>query len=175
MWERSHSRADQQEDPMRRAVQAWMAGGALLAAAGCGITMTPSPVASPAPSAAAPPAAGSLRSTCEAVGQAYGDNLGPFAKALTELADARQQAGDEKALRREVQRSLTALATALRAATRQSTDPRLRADGEQTAERLRATATDAGFLRTVKTDQDVQTVLGPTLKQWLSPVTQHCS
>jgi hypothetical protein len=161
---------------MRRAVQAWVIAGALLPAAACGAATPAAPgvPGAAAPSGAVRPADASIRSTCEAIGQVYGSNLGPFAKALTELVDGQRAAGDQER-RREVRRSLTALATALRAATQQSTDPRLRADGAQAADRLRAKAEDAGFLRTVKTDQDVQTVLGPTLKQWLSPVTQHCS
>jgi len=166
---------------MRRAVQALVIGGVLLPAAACGATTNPPPgaqggaPAAPAPGAAAPSVDGSIRSSCEALGQVYGKNLAPVAKALTELVAAQQSPGDDKAHLRQVQRSLTAFAAAIRAATSDSTDPQLRADGEQTAARIQAKAQDAGFIRGVKTDQDVNTVLGPTLKQWLSPVTAHCS
>ncbi|MEU7909308.1 hypothetical protein [Actinoplanes sp. NPDC049118] len=160
---------------MRRAVRALVIGGVLLPAAACGAA-TPGVPRTPLPaSAAAQPADGSLRSSCEALGQVYGRNLAPFAEALSDLVAARQGAGDDKEPQRQVRRSLTAFAGAIRAATRDSTDPQLRADGERTAEGIQAKADDTGFIRAVKTDQDVDTVLGPTLKQWLSPVAQHCS
>ncbi|GID97013.1 hypothetical protein ACFQFC_38425 [Amorphoplanes digitatis] len=164
---------------MRRAVQALVIGGVLLPAAACGIATGPTtaaPVGAPAATSAAAPAAdGSIRSSCEALGQVYGKNLAPFAEALTDLVAARQKAGSDKEPRAEVRRSLTEFASAIRAATSASTDPQLRADGERTAEQIQAKADDAGFVGAVKTSEDVNTVLGPTLKQWLSPVAQHCS
>jgi hypothetical protein len=166
---------------MRRAMQALVIGGALLPAAACGAATNPAPgagggaPAAPAPGAAAPSVDGSIRSACEALGQVYGTNLAPVAKALTDLVAAQRSPGDDKAHLRQVQRSLTAFAAAIRAATRDSTDPQLRADGEQTAKQIQAKAADAGFIRGIRTDQDVNTVLGPTMKQWLSPVAAHCS
>jgi hypothetical protein len=159
---------------MRRAVQALVIGGVLLSAAACGGTTNPAPGSAPlaaAPSAAAPSVDGSIRSSCEALGQVYGKHLAPFAESLTKLVAA---PGDKEP-QRQVQQSLTTFAAAIRAATRDSTDPQLRVDGAQTADQLQAKAKDAAFLRTVKTEQDVNTVLGPTMKQWLSPVAKHCS
>nr|BFE70783.1 hypothetical protein GCM10020092_040840 [Actinoplanes digitatis] len=115
------------EDPMRRAVQALVIGGVLLPAAACGIATGPTtaaPVGAPAATSAAAPAAdGSIRSSCEALGQVYGKNLAPFAEALTDLVAARQKASSDKEPRAEVRRSLTEFASAIRAATSASTDP----------------------------------------------------
>ncbi|MEU8820792.1 hypothetical protein [Actinoplanes sp. NPDC048796] len=138
---------------------------AATAAGGCGMA------AQPAPAASAPPSVPvALKSTCDALGQAYGERMAPFAESLTTLVgqgtpDARKRA----------QESLAAFATAVDDATRASQDAALRADGKKTADQLRAKSTDAAFFAGIKTEKDVTTTLGPTLKQWLTPVTRHCS
>jgi len=161
---------------MRRAVQALIISGALLSAAACGTATGPTPGAAvgdagTAPVVATPDAASSTRTLCDALGQAYSKNMAPFAEALTKLVNA----GGDEANRRQVQQSMKAFAGAIRVATQNSADPQVKTDGKQAADRLQAKAADAGFIKTIKTTEDVQTVLGPTLKEWLSPVAQHCS
>ncbi|MCU7730513.1 hypothetical protein ODJ79_42935 [Actinoplanes sp. KI2] len=152
---------------MRRAVRVVVAGGvAALFAAGCGSAPSPGPV-----SPAAPTAAPETKATCEAVGEAYTKNIGPFAEALTAMVQPNATA----ASRATAQRKLRALADSLRGATQSSGDARLRSDGKQAADQLQARSADAKFFGTIKTTHDVDTVLGPSLKQWLSPVTHHCS
>jgi hypothetical protein len=70
---------------------------------------------------------------------------------------------------------LNAFATAIRESTQSSTDPQVRTDGKQTADKMQAKAADAGFFRAIKTSEEVNTVLGPTLTEWLAPVARHCS
>jgi hypothetical protein len=167
---------------MRRAVQALIISGVLLAAAACGTATGPTPGGpatlgtASAPGAATQAAEASTRSLCEALGQVYSKNLAPFAEALTEMVDGRKGAGGgSQDHQRQAQQSLKAFATAIRTATQDSTDPQLRTDGKKAADRLQAKAADAGFFSEIKTAEDVNTVLGPTLKEWLSPVAHHCS
>jgi hypothetical protein len=115
-------------------------------------------------------ASGGIRSTCEAVGQVYDKNMSAFAEALTKMV------GDGAAgSRQRAQQALKTFAIAVRTATQASTEPQLRADGKQTADRLQTKAADAGFFSKIRTTEDLNTVLGPTLQEWLSPVTHHCS
>ena len=166
---------------MRRAVQAFIIGSVLCSAAACG-TATPAPgepgagigSATPPP-AAEQSAAASTRSACEALGLVYSRYMAPFAQSLTELVDGREKAGDAEKYRKEVQEALTAFATGIRTATKESTDPELRNDGERTAARLTAEDTREDLFKEVRTRKDVDTTLGPTLKEWLSPVDAHCS
>jgi len=152
---------------MRRAVRVVVAGGvAALFAAGCGSAPNSGPV-----SPAVPVAAPETKVTCEAVGEAYTKNIGPFAVALTGMVQTTPTAAGRAA----AQQKLKALADSVRAATQSSGDAQLKADGKQAADQLRAKAADATFFGTIKTAQDVSTVLGPSLKQWLSPVNHHCS
>lgn len=167
---------------MRRAVQAFIVSGVLLSAAACGTATTgPTPGSAPqapqAPGAAAPTPTGppADKTSCEALSEVYNQNMAPFAEAVTRMADARQRSQDDQDFERRVKQTLTSFATAITAATSDSTDPRLRTDGKKTAERLKAKAGDATFIGGIKTPEDATTVLGPTLKEWLSPVAQHCS
>ncbi len=168
---------------MRQAVPALIISGVLLtAAAACGTATNPAPGeagvgigSATAPPAAARSAEAAIRSSCEALGQAYGKNMAPFAESLTKLADARKQAGDDKEPRRRVQQSLQTFAIAIRNATQNSLDAKLRSDGKQTADRLQAKATEADLFKEIKTPEDVNKALGSTLKEWLAPVDQHCS
>ena len=66
-------------------------------------------------------------------------------------------------------------ATAIRGATQGSGHAQLRADGKQAADRIQARSADAAFFGKIRTPEDVNTLLGPTLKEWLSPVNHHCS
>jgi len=147
---------------MRRAV--WVVVAAFFCAS-CG-----SAPSSEAVTAAGPTAAPETKATCEAVGEAYTKNIGPFAEALTKMQAAPTAAG-----RTAAQQKLKALADSLRTATQSSGDAQLKSDGKQAADQLQAKSADAKFFTTIKTAQDVSTVLGPSLKQWLSPVTHHCS
>ena len=167
---------------MRQAVRALIVGGVLLSAAACGTATNPPPGSAGAGigSATAPPAAersaeAAARTSCEALGRVYSRYMAPYAQALTELVAARNGDGDAKKGQQEVRTSLKAFATAIRGATQDSTDPRLRTDGKQAADTLQAKADDAGAFTAIKTTEDVNTAVGATLKQWLSPVNQHCS
>jgi hypothetical protein len=162
---------------MRRAVQTVVVGGVLLLAAACGTSKTPAPeAAAPAPGASAgaparPAAAAETKTMCEALGQVYNQNMGAFAQALSKMVSAK----GAKAAQQEAQGALKSFSTAVQGATEKSTDAQLRADGKQAAETLQKKSADAAFFQGVKTDQDVSTVLGPTLQQWLAPVQHHCS
>ncbi|MFF5077305.1 hypothetical protein ACFY36_09645 [Actinoplanes sp. NPDC000266] len=119
---------------------------------------------------AAPSAPAELKSTCDALGKAYGERMAPFAQSLTTLVGKRTPDAQKQA-----QDSLAAFATAVDDATRTSSDATLKADGKKTADQLRTKSGDTKFFATIKTEKDVTTTLGPTLKEWLSPVTRHCS
>jgi len=167
---------------MRQAVQALIISGVLLSAGACGTATNPAPGepgvgigSATAPPAAVRSAEASIRTSCEALGQVYGTNMAPLAEALTKLADARKQAGDDKAFEQQVQQSLKAFAGAIRLATQNSLDPKLRTDGKKTADQLQAKAADAEVFSEVKTTEDVNKALGTTLREWLSPVDKHCS
>jgi hypothetical protein len=167
---------------MRRAVQTLVISGVLLSAAACstatgGPTPGSAPVAPGAPGTAAATRTGAPanKSSCEALSEVYNKNMAPFAEAVTRMVDARTRAEDDQDYERRVKQSLTTFATAITGAAKDSADPRLRADGKKTAEQLKAKAADTEFIGGIKTTEDANTVLGPTLKGWLSPVAQHCS
>ena len=166
---------------MRQAVQAFIISGVLLTAAGCGTATGSTPGAPAGPgTASAPPAAtlaaeASTKSSCQALGEVYSSHIPPFAEALSKMVTGRQSAGADPESQRQVQKSLSAFATAVRESTQSSTDPQIRTDGKQTADRMQAKAADAGFFRAIKTTEEVNAVLGPTLTEWLSPVARHCS
>ncbi|AGZ41504.1 hypothetical protein [Actinoplanes friuliensis] len=160
---------------MRRAVQALLISGVLFPAAACGTAAsTPSASVSEAP-AVVTAADLSTRAACESLSQVYSRNLAPLAQSLNEMVAARTSAGADKEQERKVKQSLTNFATALELATHDSNDTAVRTDGEKTADQLRARAGDAKFLRTIKTAEDAQKVMGPTLKEWLAPMAKHCS
>jgi hypothetical protein len=75
----------------------------------------------------------------------------------------------------QAQDSLAGFATAVTDATKASDDAQLRADGKQAADQMRAKSADPKFFAGIKTGEDVAQTMGPTLTQWLSPVTRHCS
>ena len=166
---------------MRRALPALVLAGVLLPVAACGTARSPEP-GSVTPSAAAPtgapaqpgPAVAQTRALCETLGQAYGEHLGPFAEALSATvtgdgasrgATAQKQARDQ----------LTGLADAIAEATRANPDAQVQADGAKTAEQLRKASADDKFFRGVRSADDVNTVMGTTLKTWMAPVARHCS
>src|SRR4051812_23240409 len=166
---------------MHRAARIGLVGGVLFAVAACGtanspVTQVPATAAGAAPATAgAAPAQGETKAACEAIGQVYSTNMGPFAKALTDMVAGRQDSAVANRSQQQAQQSLKAFATAISAATQTSTDPQLRTDGKQTADRMLAKSADAGFFRKIQTNNDVNTVLSSTLKEWLSPVSHHCS
>jgi hypothetical protein len=98
--------------------------------------------------------------------------MAPFAEALTKFI-AGKEGGN--ASPQQAQAALKSFATEVRTATESSPDAQIKADGKQTADRLQERSADAAFFAKIKTDKDVSTLLGPTLKEWLSPVTHHCS
>ncbi|MFI7541902.1 hypothetical protein [Actinoplanes sp. NPDC049599] len=162
---------------MRQLVRALIIGGVLFSAAACGTATNPAPggpgvgigsAVAPAPGAVASDS--SIKSSCEAIGKVYSKNMAPVAEALSKLTE-----GADKKTRQQAQQALKAFATDLRGATQQSADPQLRTDGKKTADQLTAKAADADLFSKIKTTEDVNTVLGSTLKQWLSPIEQHCS
>jgi hypothetical protein len=157
---------------MRRALFTVVAGGLLLGAAACGTTGGPTPGAG-TPGAAGPvslaPEQMATKVSCEAVGDVYTKNMGAFASSLSKVPTA----GDTA--RKDAQQKLTDFGKAILGATKSSADAQLRADGKQAATRLQATAKNTAFFAKIKTTEDVSTVLGPTMKEWLAPVTHHCS
>jgi hypothetical protein len=154
---------------MRRVVLGVAVGGLLLGvAAGCGTAGGPTPGGGTGAASLAPEQV-ATKTTCEAIGDVYGRNMGAFASSLSKVPAA----GDTA--RQEARQKLTAFGSAVRDATKGSADAQLRADGKQAADRLQATAKNAAFFAKIKTTGDVSTVLGPTMKEWLAPVTHHCS
>jgi hypothetical protein len=167
---------------MRRAVQIVVAGGALLLAAACGTSKSPS-----APSTAAQPAAGAsaagpgagalpaaaseTRALCESLGQVYNKNMGAFAESLNKMVAAK----GTKTTTQEAQVALRGFSVAVRGATEKSSDAQLKSDGKQAAETLQTKSADPKFFSAIKTSADVNTVLGANLKEWLAPVQHHCS
>ncbi|MCO8271743.1 hypothetical protein M1L60_14190 [Actinoplanes sp. TRM 88003] len=155
--------------PLRRTLRTAAVLGLVSAAAACGTAMSPggAPVASgaPAPVATAPAA---LRTTCEAVGQAYQKNMAPFAEALTKYV------ADRKTIA-TAQQSLASFATAVQEATAASEDADLKSAGKKAATQMHAKSTDAKFFEAIKTPKDVEKTLGTTLTGWLSPVSSRCS
>lgn len=168
---------------MRRAVQTVVAGGALLLATACGTSKSPSApdaaantpavgASAAGPGAGALPAAASeTQALCESLGQVYNKNMGVFAESLNKMVASK----GAKNATQEAQVALKGFAAAVRGATEKSADAQLKADGKQAADVLQTKSADAKFFQAIKTGQDVNTVLGPTLKEWLAPVQHHCS
>lgn len=164
---------------MRRAVQTVVVGGALLLVAACGTSKSPStPPAGGAPAAGASGGAGALpaaatetKALCESLGEVYNKNMGVFAESLTKMVAANGSAASID----EAQVALKTFSVAVRGATEKSTDAQLRNDGKQAADQLQTKSADDKFFKTIKTSKDVNNVLGPSLKEWLAPVSHHCS
>ncbi len=163
---------------MRRAVQALLVGGALLTATACGNVDNPAPYTAPNPGQATavsvPPVEATTKQWCEALGQVYNQNMGPFAESLTKMVDGRRTGAGATAVA-AAQKSLSTFAGAIRSATEGATEPALIQIGRQTSEQMQAKAKDKAFFDKIQTTQDVNTLLGPTLKEWLSPLTQQCT
>jgi hypothetical protein len=166
---------------MRRAVLALIVGGALLTATACGSANNATPNAAPNPgqpvaasAVAAPPVEATTKQQCEALGQVYSKNMGEFAESLTKMVDGRKTSA-AKATQEAAQKSLSSFATAVRASTETATDAAFVQIGRQTSEQLQAKSKDKAFFDKIQTTGDVNTLLGPTLKQWLSPLTSRCS
>lgn len=153
---------------MRRALFGVVAAGLLLSAAACGSTGGPTPGAGTAAVSLAPEQV-ATKASCEAIGDVYTKNMGAFATSLSKVPSS----GD--IARKDARQKLTDFGTAILGATAKSTDAQMRADGKQAAGQLTKTAKDAAFFAKVRTTEDVSTVLGPTMKEWLAPVTHHCS
>lgn len=152
---------------MRRALSVVVAGVALMGVAACGI-LGDSPDSS-AGAASLTPEQAATKASCEAIGEVYTNNMGAFASSLSKVPTS----GD--VARKDARQKLGEFGTAVLGATKSSADTQLRTAGQEAAEHLQATAKDAKFFAKIKTTQDVSTVLGPTMKQWLAPVTNHCS
>ncbi|GAA0486023.1 hypothetical protein Ade02nite_09690 [Paractinoplanes deccanensis] len=151
---------------MRRVL---LVAAAVAVVSGCG-TVAGTPAGTPPPAAPAPSVPAELKATCDALGKVYGEKMAPFAQSLTTMV-GRRDAGTQK----QARESLEAFAAAVDEATRASGDAGLKADGKKAADQLRAKAADAKFFAGIRTDRDVSNTLGPALKEWLSPVTRHCS
>lgn len=158
---------------MRRIIPALLVGGGLLATAACGTAAGTTPGTAPnaagprgsAPAATAPPA---IAATCQALAEAYGENMAPYAKALHGMV------ADRKATA-SAQQALATFATAVQDATKASEDDELRIEGKEAADQLRAKSADKKFFAGIKTAQDVDKAIGPTLTEWLAPVHRRCS
>ncbi len=160
---------------MRRATTLGLVVGGLLlgATAACGTATNPPPGAgTPGPVSLAPEQA-QTKASCEAIGTVYTKNMGAFAESLSKVVASGPT--DAAAARKDAQQKLSAFSTAIRQTTQTSGDAQLRADGKQAADQLQTTSANAAFFAKIKSNQDVTTVLGPTLKEWLAPVTHHCS
>jgi hypothetical protein len=157
---------------MRRVVLGLVAGAALLATAACGMTGSPT-VGAGTPGAAGPvsltPEQAATKASCEQVGSVYTKNMGAFAASLSKVP------AEGAVARKDAQQKLGAFGVAVRDATQGSGDVQLRADGKQAADQLQATSKNGAFFAKIKTTDDVSNVLGPTMKEWLAPVTHHCS
>src|SRR4051794_22235935 len=103
---------------MRRALLSLIV---VLPLAACGTARSGTTVAA-APASTAP---ASTKAACEAIGEAYTKNIGPFAEAVTKLGDGT----GASAARKQAQQRLAAFATAIRTATASSADPQIRTDG----------------------------------------------
>ncbi|WP_433360081.1 hypothetical protein ACQPZX_26095 [Actinoplanes sp. CA-142083] len=152
---------------MRRAVFPLLLGAVLLLPAACGTVSGPTPGAT---AAAIPTAAPELKAACEAIGEAYTKGMAPFAEAVAKAAGSGAPAD-----RAQAQKKLGELATSIRTATAAAKDPQIVADGKQAADQLQKKAADASVFAALKTPDDASRLLGPQLKEWLSPVTSHCS
>ncbi|GIE80763.1 hypothetical protein Aph02nite_67130 [Actinoplanes philippinensis] len=151
---------------MRHVIATLLAGGALLTVSACGTAPgAPGSGAGGATAAVTTPPAGAA---CEALAQVYGTKMAPYAKALTTLAT-------DPATIAQAQQSLAAFATAVQDATDTSADAGLKAAGKKAAEQMQKKSTDEKFFRAIKTPDDVNKAVGPTLSSWLAPVQQHCS
>jgi hypothetical protein len=163
---------------MRRALLTLTAGMFLAAVGACGTAAeSPSasvgtlPAAAPAATGAGQPVHAGTKASCEALGQVFSTNIGPFAEALSKMVAASSAPDAAK----PAQQKLSAFASAIRDATRASAEAPMRTSGEQTAKQLQAKSADQKFFRGIRTAADVETVLGTDLKQWLTPVTKLCS
>ena len=160
---------------MRRAVLALVVGGVFATASACGTLNGPAANGTPNPGAAATdPALVDTRTVCDAVGQVLNKDIGPFADALGKMIAGRKTATADASLA-QAKQSLKTFATSIRGATQTSTNAQVRADGAQTADTLQAKSADDAFFQKIQTTKDMDTLLGTTLKEWLSPVTHHCS
>jgi hypothetical protein len=151
---------------MRRAVRPLLLGAVLLLPAACGTATsgtTPASTAAEARNA-------ETKSACEAIGEAYTKSMAPFAEAVAKAAGSGTAAD-----RAAAQKKLVDLATSIRTATAAAKDPQIVADGKQAADQLQKKAADASVFAALKTPEDASKLLGPTLQEWLSPVTHHCS
>src|SRR5881394_3486299 len=114
------------------------------------------------------------RNLCDAVGKVYTKDYATFARALSKLATSRKSSADsQKTSMQQAQTALKAFADDLRGATQTSTNTQARADGAQVADQLQTHAGDGAVFEKVKTPNDVQTLLGPTMKGWLAPIANH--
>jgi hypothetical protein len=168
---------------MRRAAMALVVLGlAVSAAAGCSLksNQADSPGA-PGQAAASmdPSVQASLadtRNVCDALGKVYSKDYGPFATALTKLATSRKAGTDsQKTSKQQAQAALKTFADDLRGATQGSANTQVRTDGAQTADQLQAHADDGTTFDKIKTNSDVQNLLGTTMKGWLNPISVHCT
>jgi hypothetical protein len=140
------------------------------------VTAVPSAGAAvPSAGVAVPPAVVQNRAVCEAIGKVYTANMGPFAQSVSELAAARQQSGDVQKVQGQAQQRLSAFAIAIRGATHGSGVSEAEAAGERTAKVLESKSADKAFFQKIRTGEDAEKVIGPTLKAWLKPVTDYCS
>ncbi|MCA2215065.1 hypothetical protein [Jidongwangia harbinensis] len=170
---------------MRRALLV-LTAGLLLATTACGTDQTsgglgPGTSRPPAPavggttaptlSAEKQAALAKTKAVCESVGQAYTRNMGPFAESMSTMVAQK----NAKPSREKAQQALSAFAQDIRTATQAGADTEARAAGKKTADQLQAKAADDTIFTGVKTAEDLETVLGPTLKEWLEPITEHCS
>ena len=167
---------------MRRTLLTLAVSGLLLTATACGTAKSPDSGTPNVPgktaaagTGAADKALAETRAVCEALGKVYGQDIGPFAESLSKMVTDRKDPAGAKASQAQAQRTLGTFAKAVLGATQSSTDPQVRADGAKTAGTLQAKSADSAFFGKIQTSKDVETLLGPTLKEWMLPVTHHCS
>jgi hypothetical protein len=154
------------EVSMRRAVRPLLLAAVLLFPAACGSAMTGTTPATTTPATVDI----DTKNACEALGEAYAKGMAPFAEAVSKAAGSGAPAD-----RAQAQKKLGDLAASVPAATATAKDPGIVADGKQAADQLQKKAADASVFAALKTPDDASKLLGPQLKEWLSPVTSHCS
>jgi hypothetical protein len=169
---------------MRRAVTALVVSGLLLTATGCSLshnTASGQPVPGGAAAAPVNPSVSAsladTRSVCDAIGKVYSKDYAALATALSKLVSSRKgsPASAQSSSKQQAQEALRAFADDVRGATQTSTNDQVRTDGTQTADQLKAHADDGTLFDKVKSTGDMQNLLGPTMKGWLAPISNHCT
>ena len=170
---------------MRRAILAVTTGCLLLTGAACGSDPKTSTTTAAATPSAAPPSVASsptadytadTKAVCTKVNKIFSDDLEDFATDLGKMIankEAKQTSGADAA-EKAAGKDLKDVAAAMKKATAEAEDPALVRAGEQSAEKITATAADGKFYDKIKTTKDVDTVLKAEFTRWYTPLSEFC-